>query len=128
MHNKRFIIAIFWSLLIAFACLISFNTLNEVGTIDIPNIDKIIHFCFYTTFTIIWTWSLHYHKSHPNYIRKVSRVFGAAVLFGFIIELLQKYTTTTRSFEWWDVLANTSGAFLGILLITIFQKQTQPHY
>ncbi len=130
MHNKRYIIAVVWSLLITVACLVSFNTYNEVGKLDILYFDKIVHFSFYTSFTMVWIWCLRLYEKPESYKRNASKIFLAAVLFGFIIELLQEYTTTTRSFEWLDVMANASGALFGIIVITIIYKNrniTSPH-
>ncbi len=130
MHNKRYIIAVVWSLLITVACLVSFSTYNEVGKLDILYFDKIVHFSFYTSFTMVWIWCLRLYEKPESYKRNASKIFLAAVLFGFIIELLQEYTTTTRSFEWLDVMANASGALFGIIVITIIYKNrniTSPH-
>lgn len=79
---------------------------------------------------MVWIWCLRLYEKPESYKRNASKIFLAAVLFGFIIELLQEYTTTTRSFEWLDVMANASGALFGIIVITIIYKNrniTSPH-
>lgn len=45
-----------------------------------------------------------------------------AVLLGILIELAQKYFTTTRQCDIWDVAANSAGSFVGILAaVKLFQ-------
>lgn len=122
MRNKRLIIALLWTLFVAISCLVSSSTISNVGSVDIPYFDKFVHFCFYTGFTLLWTWSFRIHKTDKNYVYKASLLFLFAVVFGLCIELLQKYTTTSRSFEWLDVVANSSGAFFGLLISALFQK------
>ena len=41
-----------------------------------------------------------------------------AVLLGVLIEMAQKYLTTTRQADVWDAVANSTGAFMGILVAT----------
>lgn len=42
-------------------------------------------------------------------------------LFGFLIEIAQFLFTKTRGFDLLDVLANTTGAFVAVLLIRVVQ-------
>lgn len=94
-----------------------------MSTFNIPNIDKVVHFSFYTIFTGIWLWSVTV-KVHRVSKIKVFWVLSGAIIFGFVIELLQKYTTATRSFEWLDVLANTLGAITGTIIFLLLHKWT----
>ena len=47
--------------------------------------------------------------------------FFFAVIFGAIIEVIQ-YFLPSRSAEWYDLLSNSAGAFLGIIVIFILKK------
>lgn len=96
------------------------NTLEEV-----PNMDKLVHSLMYCCFSLlIW---FEYLRSH--HLRK-ERILYRGFLFGFIIpaflgasmELAQKYLTVYRSFEWGDILANTSGAFIASILVVLYYK------
>lgn len=44
------------------------------------------------------------------------------IFTGVVIEILQHTTNTGRTFDLWDIVANTIGAFLAFLLI---RKQMQ---
>jgi VanZ family protein len=43
--------------------------------------------------------------------------------FGIIIEYLQLFLTDYRSFDWWDALANSVGAIIGLLIFSLIQKR-----
>jgi len=43
-------------------------------------------------------------------------------LFGIIIEVLQLTLTDYRAFDWFDVLANTAGVILGLLVFSLSRK------
>lgn len=61
--------------------------------------------------------ALLFLKGFPNHILRVS-----ALLFiqGVLIEVIQPYTG--RFFEWWDMLANSIGIFLGVALYSFSRE------
>lgn len=92
---------------------------------EIPNMDKLIHSLMYCCFSLlIWFEYLRFHR-----LRK-KRILFRGLLFGFMIpafigasmELAQKYLTTYRSFEWTDIFANTSGAFIASIIVVLYYK------
>ena len=118
-HKKAtFFLAVFWTLLIATLCLISFK---KLPTVKIGGADKYVHFTFHFIFTILW---ITYFKS-SNYTRSVLKALLASVLYGILIEFAQELFTTTRKADILDVLANTSGALTAVLLINIKKKLFQ---
>lgn len=115
-HRKiNFLLAIFWTLLIAVLCLISFK---KLPTVKIGGADKYVHFTFHFVFTILW---VTYFKSR-NYSRSIIKALIASVLYGILIEIAQELFTTTRKADIFDVLANTSGALNAILMIYFIKK------
>lgn len=113
-----------WALIvsgvIAYFCL---TDSSNIPAINIPSIDKIVHFCFHFGFTI--SWILFFKKELKGtddakaYL--VSIIFS--VLFGITIEILQGVYTTTRASDVTDVLANTLGAMFAIFMAIVFKKQ-----
>ena len=45
--------------------------------------------------------------------------------FGIAIELMQRYFTTTRTADVFDVIANLSGASLAVIAIVLINKRTR---
>lgn len=82
--------------------------------------DKIIHFVFYFGFVFLWgNVFLIKAQNRKNIFLKV---FTTAILVGVIIEILQETLTKNRTFDWSDILANSLGAFIGIIALRIYGK------
>jgi VanZ family protein len=113
-------IAIAWTVLIAFLSLVTVGSFGN--NIPIPNKDKIVHVVIYFGFVVLWSW----YKNKSNYNKKTGiELLFIAIGYGILMELLQ-YFTATRSPDMYDVLANSSGAFLGLLFANkIFLNKKQ---
>lgn len=48
-----------------------------------------------------------------------------AILFGIFIEVLQGSLTSTRSFDYYDVLANTTGVIIAAIMLKVLTKKYQ---
>lgn len=121
LKNIYFYLAVIWTGVILFFCL---ENANNIPQIQIPNIDKVVHATFHFVFTSLWF--LYFKKtwnSTKNY-KLLAMSFVGSFLFGITIELMQLYFTTTRSADVFDVLANTTGALLAIISISILNKFT----
>ena len=120
MRNKFFFsIALFWSILIT---ILSLVTLNDIGkSIPIPFKDKYVHACFYFGFVFLWMNYFNTKKIHPFSIV----VF--AIIYGAVIEILQETLTITRQGDFFDVLANSVGAFLGMYVFKTCFKIKKSH-
>lgn len=55
-------------------------------------------------------------------MRQLNYIFLIALLIGILIEVMQKVFTKTRTFDWFDILANTSGAFSCYVFIRLFYQ------
>ncbi|WKW47194.1 VanZ family protein [Myroides sp. JBRI-B21084] len=100
--------------------------MNDVQKIQIPNLDKVVHFIFYTTSSFLWCWALLNKKTTNNQFNTVLINLGL-ILFGLLIEFLQDAMPTHRSFEWLDVLSNTAGVLFGNIIYILYTK-FKPHY
>ncbi|WP_181161610.1 VanZ family protein [Flavobacterium sp. GSA192] len=111
--------ALCWTVNILYLCLIRISELPEI---KISYIDKYIHAFFYFVFSLLWFYALQF------YFKRVSRkklfvvVVLMAFVFGIAIELFQTFLTTSRSGDVIDVVANTAGSLLAILLIRFLGK------
>ncbi len=105
--------AIGWTLLIAVMCLVSFGKLPSIG---IGGADNYVHVVFHFGFFVLWFLNF----SRPDNFEKVmARVFLASLLYGITIELAQELLTATRHADLYDVMANTTGAFIAVAAIMI---------
>jgi len=83
---------------------------------DVAFIDKWVHVVMYGgTFTILW---IEYSRNHlsADYEKLFFWAWLAPVAMSGAIELIQEYLTTTRSGEWLDLAANSTGISLAGLI------------
>lgn len=85
----------------------------------IPHLDKVVHFVIYCGFAFVVGFdTLRYRKwAHRALSRKLFFAWLVALLMGSLMEVLQALFTTYRSGHWGDMIANTLGAIVGILLV-----------
>ena len=89
------------------------QTFDKAPFIDIPNIDKAVHFCMY--FGLMSVIILE----NKNNIKSNGHLFLLGLIplsFGILMEILQATLTVTRSGSVFDALANSAGIFVSILL------------
>lgn len=109
--------SILWAAFILVASLLPTRNLPEVRVSD-----KLVHGSIYTILFLLTYFGWKYQPNILFLRQKATTVLMLAVpLFGFIIEVLQGTCTTTRYFDWWDTLANTVGALMGLVLIHLLK-------
>jgi VanZ family protein len=118
--NKYFWIAIFWTLTIAFLCLENSSDFPKIG---INNLDKVAHFSFHFLFTILWFLSFRNQETKNNVKLAITKAFCLSVTYGIFIEIAQKLFTLTRKADFFDVLANSFGAFCALILVFVINKK-----
>ena len=109
-----------WILLITILSLVRFPD-DPVKGLEIPHIDKFVHFTFYFVTAILACFFLE--EALPkqitfNKILLISLLF--AWFYGIIIEVLQSTITTARSGDVQDVWANCLGALIGVMLLKLW--------
>ncbi|WP_243456871.1 VanZ family protein [Polaribacter batillariae] len=85
----------------------------------ISHIDKWQHSFAYFTLSICWLLSF-FRKPHKKYL-----IVFLCILFGIIIEILQSELTSYRTGDYLDVLANTTGVFLGLVVFNQIYKKNR---
>jgi VanZ family protein len=112
------ILALFWTISITVACLVS---MTEVPVVNVDQADKIVHLCFYAVFSILW---FQYLKSSIQNTRTLFlSVFFLSVSFGILIEVCQSLFTENRQADLKDAIANTIGALLGLAIMALYNKR-----
>ena len=85
--------------------------------VKISSIDKVYHLIAYLTLTLCWLFSF-YRKPSLKYI-----IIILCILFGIIIEILQSTLTVYRTADYKDIIANTVGIVLGLLIFNQIIKK-----
>lgn len=92
---------------------------SGVAYINIPQSDKFLHIGVYLILFIVWAFTIGVDPK-----RKVLMWVLAVLLsiYGIVIELIQDKWIDTRTADIWDVLANSIGILLGMI---VFYKLKQ---
>lgn len=114
-YIKRYPVSLF---IIAVVIYLSFFKPPSTEGIEIPNLDKILHFGMYFGLSgMLWIEFLRNHRNNdvPLWHAWVG-AFICPVVFSGIVELLQEYCTSYRGGDWLDFAANSAGAIVASLV------------
>ena len=100
-----------WALFILFACGANPGTLAQLRLEDLFGYDKPIHAFLFGM--LAWL-GIKANLSNSNFsVKKLITTWCfAAAIYGAFIELLQKFIFTGRSYDYFDMLANTLGCLI----------------
>jgi VanZ family protein len=110
---KKNIFSILVALLIMYLSLTSSDTFNKVSLFNIPFLDKIVHFGMY--FVLM---SVILFENRKTFI-STGHIFLIALIplfYGILMEILQSALTVSRSGSFYDVVFNSVGILVSLLL------------
>ncbi|SEL19859.1 Predicted lipoprotein [Aquimarina amphilecti] len=114
-------------LAVLYTCVITWLSLAKVlipVDIKVEGSDKIGHFLAYFVFAIVWFLFFFFSRKQSMSFSKsllISAVF--AFLFGLLMEFCQDTLTSYRNSDWNDVLANTSGIVLAVIVMIMLKNK-----
>lgn len=98
------------------------SDLPQHGWFDnIPQFDKLVHFGLFMILLSVWTSA--FTISIPE---KIWPVLGLALLYGLLVEIIQKLWVPGRSFDLFDVVADMMGSVTGVFLNWFLYKKNKP--
>jgi VanZ family protein len=101
---KYIALATAWALLILFATIANVQTLKALRLSDLFSYDKPIHMLLFG----MQAWLIFKCRRHAG-LSFLAIACASAFAYGVLTELLQAWLTTTRFFDYWDMLANGLG-------------------
>jgi len=81
--------------------------------------DKVVHFMMYFIFSLLFSWSV---KTEHNYERLFMTV-PVTIGWGIFMEIMQREMRLGRSFDYYDILANSAGVGVGVILYVIVTRK-----
>ncbi|QOD59969.1 VanZ family protein [Polaribacter haliotis] len=87
--------------------------------VQVSHLDKLQHGFAYFTLSICWLLSF-FDKPSKKYL-----IVFLCILFGIIIEVLQSELTSYRTGDYLDVLANTTGVLIGLVVFNQIYKKNR---
>ena len=103
---KKNFFSIFVALMILYLSLTNSSTFEKVHFINIPHLDKIVHFLMYSGLMSVII--VENRKSLNSNIR-LTLIALIPFIYGILMEILQMIIATGRSGSIYDVLANSCG-------------------
>ncbi|WP_159021883.1 VanZ family protein [Formosa sp. L2A11] len=100
---------------------VSLINLNSITAGSPKNSDKVFHFLAYCLLALVWYIVFHYGYKWSQ----TKSLFSSGLLsisFGILIEYLQGNFTETREFDVLDILANSAGVIIMLLILVIKNK------
>lgn len=118
-HLYYAIVAIVLLILIAYVSLLPGEEIPKVG---IKNVDKLVHAVMYFILSSFMLLGFGNLKHRSIFVKSIPIL--VSFFCSFLIELLQEYTTSTRLFEIFDILANGIGCVIAFIVMKkqIFNK------
>ena len=112
LKDKIFIVAF----LVTFAILYLSLKKMPNSDINISHLDKVQHSIAYFILSISWLFAFAKKRN------KIT-IVAACILFGILIEILQQTLTNYRTGDYLDVIANSAGVLLGLLIFNQISKK-----
>lgn len=104
-------VAIGWLILISILFFLPGSTLPKENWFDKIYIDKWVHVGLFAVLIFLWRSSFNWDINSYNLL-----LLFAAVLYGFLVEVVQLNWIPNRSFDMYDVLSDASGSIVGLLV------------
>ena len=98
--------------------MLSLITIGNVKTIGSSFDDKINHFGAYFILTLL----LFNYYNKLELKNALMYALITAFSYGFVMELLQNFLTTSRMFDGYDLVANFFGAIIAVFFMIFYRK------
>lgn len=125
---KHYLWAIIWAILVLILISSPMPDVTD-SRHSFPGIDKLVHTGFFFVFTVLMFFGSLMNGNEPNLISwpNVMVLFFASS-FAVGTELIQKFFTSNRQFEYWDIFADHVGIGMGYfayLVLVLAIKKTK---
>jgi VanZ family protein len=111
--SYKFAVALLWLSLISYLFFLPGSALPKDDLFDDIQFDKWVHIGFFTILTSLWSWALWLNKRGSFVL-----LFMVTVVYGLLVEIGQDRLVINRSFDGYDLIADSVGSVLGILVYT----------
>lgn len=117
LEDNAIYIAVFFTISITIGSLVKSDFI-VVKSISVS--DKIYHLIAYFLLMLSW---LNVFCKKETFQKNVKYVILGCIIFGIIIEILQGIITSYRTASYLDIVANTIGVLLAVVIFHVFEKK-----
>jgi VanZ family protein len=116
--------ALAWTLFIFILLALPGSMLPNENHFSIPQLDKMVHIILFGSFVFLWSFYFSTKEIKENLQGKFFRITVIACLYGFAMELIQKYFIPNRDFDIYDIAADVAGAIVGYFVVRLVISKT----
>jgi len=121
-----FIPAIIWFIVIFILLVMPNSDIPAAGFLELIYFDKWVHAGIFGL--LVWLTAFPFFKTNYVSASLFVKIAIGAILYGVAMEFVQKYLTTDRDYDTWDMVADSAGAILAcILLNPIYKRWAKKH-
>jgi len=114
--KPSFIPLILWFILSTILLTLPGSAFPEENCLGKIYFDKWVHIGMFAIMTFLGCWAIHKKIADRQKLRKTFLYIAAlALLYGIIMEFVQKYFIPNRSFDVGDIIADGVGCAVGVL-------------
>ena len=116
-QSIRFILVILYVGCIAALSLLPPQDFPKIPVFE--GFDKVVHFMMYFILSLLLSWAV---KTEQKYMR-LFLIIPVTIGWGIFMEIMQYEMHLGRSFDIFDILANSAGVCVGVLLYVIVTRK-----
>ena len=120
LKNVFLLLAICWTTISVYLFLSSSSSL-AIDT-NVKDADKYFHAGFHCVFVVFWYLGLRRKNFSKPIKRLLIPITATSIFYGIAIEIAQYLFTDSRSADFFDILANCSGALIAFVLMLAYEK------
>ena len=119
-------VPVFWTLLIQVLLCLPGAAIPQASWLDAIHIDKIVHVILFGGLVFTWAMFLNRNYVYSGRLTKFLLIlFLISTANGILLEFVQKYYIPNRSFDLYDIVADTCGAAAGFLFSFIYFSKSR---
>lgn len=117
---RHYVWAVVWAVFVLFLTTSPIQDITN-SRFSFPGIDKLVHTGFFFVFTILMFFGSLKNSDSPHWF-SFSAVGNVLIgsFFAIMTEVIQRYLTSYRSFELWDIFADHVGIGMGYFAYLVF--------
>lgn len=104
-------VAVSWFIIMCILFFLPGSDLPQASWLDKIHFDKWVHVGLFAVLIFLWRSAFDLDFDHYNWI-----ILFSALMYGLLVEFIQKYWVPNRSFDLFDVLADMTGAVIGLVV------------
>lgn len=119
---KGFLPSIIWTIVIVILSVLPGGSVKPVSFLDFWNVDKLGHlgvYMIHSYLILVGFWHIHDKSLKPN---NITKAFLLSIALGVSLEVTQHFLTQDRQFDLLDMLANSIGTLLGLMVFKLLHK------